>query len=100
MRAFYALDFLTNTENHIQIMRYYPQLVSHVMDSIRKAIQFEIIPMQASMIMSLFDFYRTIEPFCFFKEMIRHNLAYLLLINCDNTRSIDMLVSIVGFNDK
>ena len=100
MRAFYALNFLTNTDNHIQIKRYYPEMVPLVMDAIRKAIQFSIIPVQASMLMSIFEFYRTMEPYDFFKEMIRNNLVYLLLLNCDNTRAVDLLVSLIGFHDK
>jgi hypothetical protein len=100
MRAFYALDFLTNTENHMQIKRYYPKLVNLVMDSISKSIQFQILPMQASMMMSLLEFYRTVEPFDFFREMIRHNLVYVLLMNCDNTRAVDLMVSLIGFADK
>lgn len=99
MRAFYTLDFLTNMDNHNQLKRYDPTLVSMVMDGVRKALQFSIIPMQAAMTLSLMEFYRTVEPFDFFKSMIRHNLVYALLINVDNTRAVDMLVSLVGFND-
>ena len=100
MRAFYALDFLTNSENHIHIKRSHPYLVPMVMDGIRKAFQFSIIPMQASMALNILEFYRTVEPFDFFREMIRHNLVYALLINCDNTRAVDLMVSLIGFNDK
>ena len=31
---------------------------------------------------------------------IRHNLVYVLLMNCDNTRAVDLMVSLIGFNDK
>ena len=59
-----------------------------------------IVPMSGLMTVALLDFYRTVDPYSFYTEMIRYNLAYMLLFNIDNSRCRDLLTSLLAFDDK
>ena len=53
-----------------------------------------------SMMITMLDFFRTVDPFTFYIEMIKYNMVYVLLYNIDNQRCLDFLVNICSFSDK
>ena len=77
-----------------------PGYVSTVFTYLAECLETEVFPFHASMLVSLLEFFRTVDPFSFFAEMIRYNFVYVLLYNIDNQRCLDFLVSLCSFADK
>lgn len=100
IRAFYALMFFCNSDNHTIMLKIDSSYLSLIFHQLFDGVKSEIIPMHAGMMVSLFQFYRLVDPYSFYIEIIRNNTIYLLLMNIDNSRIMDFMISILGFEDK
>lgn len=67
---------------------------------ISECLETEVFPFHMSMMITMLDFFRTVDPFTFYIEMIKYNMVYVLLYNIDNQRCLDFLVNICSFSDK
>jgi hypothetical protein len=100
IRAYFALSFLTTVENHQFLLGFDSAYISTVFMYISECLETEVFPFHMSMMITMLDFFRTVDPFTFYIEMIKYNMVYVLLYNIDNQRCLDFLVNICSFSDK